>query len=96
MLVAGVDGGAATAKTVILGDGKILGYAVRPVGYDVKLAANEVSKEALDRAGLSISMDDLDYVVSTGYARESIEFTNKTVTEIICHEKEAHFMIPSK
>lgn len=56
MLVAGVDVGAATAKTVILGDGKILGYAVRPVGYDVKLAANEVSKEALDRAGLSISM----------------------------------------
>ena len=95
MLVAGVDVGAATAKTVILGDGKILGYAVRPVGYDVKLAANEVSKEALDRAGLSISMDDLDYVVSTGYARESIEFTNKTVTEIICHAKGAYYMIPS-
>ncbi len=95
MLVAGVDVGAATAKTVILGDGKILGYAVRPVGYDVKLAANEVSREALDRAGLSISMDDLDYVVSTGYARESIEFSNKTVTEIICHAKGAHFMIPS-
>jgi (R)-2-hydroxyacyl-CoA dehydratese activating ATPase len=95
MLVAGVDVGAATAKTVILGDGKILGYAVRPVGYDVKLAANEVSKEALHRAGLSISMDDLDYVVTTGYARQSIEFTNKTVTEIICHAKGAHFMIPS-
>ena len=35
MLVAGIDIGAATAKTVIWGDGKILGYAIRPVGYDV-------------------------------------------------------------
>jgi predicted CoA-substrate-specific enzyme activase len=95
MFVAGVDVGAATSKTVILGNGKILGYAVKPVGYDVKLAANETSKEALHRAGLSISIKDLDYVVSTGYARESIEFADKTVTEIICHAKGVHFIIPS-
>lgn len=95
MLVAGVDVGAATAKTVILGDGKILGYAVRPVGYDVKLAALQVSREALHKTGLSVSMDDLDYTVSTGYARRSIEFADKTVTEIICHAKGAQFVIPS-
>jgi len=95
MLVAGIDIGAATAKTVILGDGEILGYAIKPVGYDVKLAANEVSKKALDKTGLSISIEDLDYVVSTGYARESVKFADKTVTEIICHAKGAHFMIPS-
>lgn len=95
MLVAGIDVGAATAKTVILEDGKIIGYAIKPVGYDIKLVANEISKEALHRAGLSISIEDLDYIVSTGYARESIEFANKTVTEIICHAKGACFMIPS-
>ena len=38
MLVAGIDIRGATAKTVILGDGKILGYAIRPVGYDVIVA----------------------------------------------------------
>jgi predicted CoA-substrate-specific enzyme activase len=95
MLVAGVDVGAATAKTVILGDGEILGYAIRPVGYDVKVAANAVTKEAIKKAGLSISLDNLDFIISTGYARKSIEFANKTVTEIICHAKGAHFMIPS-
>ena len=95
MLFAGVDVGAATAKAVILRDGEILGYAIKPVGHDAKLAAHKVTREALDKAGLSISIDDLDYVVSTGYARESIEFANKTVTEIICHAKGAHFMIPS-
>ena len=95
MLVAGIDVGAATAKTVILGDDGILGYAIKSVGHNVKLAANKVTKEALGKAGLSISIDDLDYIVSTGYARESVDFANKTVTEIICHAKGAHFVIPS-
>jgi len=95
MLVAGIDVGAATAKAIILGDGKILGYAIRPTGYDAKLVTNKVIQEALEKAGLSISIGDLNYVVSTGYARGSIEFANKTVTEIICHAKGAHFVIPS-
>ena len=95
MLVAGIDVGAATAKAVILGDSEILGYAVTPTGHDVKLATNKVIKEALEKAGLSISIDGLNYVVSTGYARGSIGFANKTVTEIICHAKGAHFVIPS-
>ena len=95
MLVAGIDVGAATAKAVILDDDKILGHAVQPVGYDVKRAANNVIKEALDRAGLSISIEELDYVVSTGYARGNIESANRTVTEIICHAKGAHYVIPS-
>jgi predicted CoA-substrate-specific enzyme activase len=95
MLVAGIDVGAATAKTVILGDGEILGHAVYPVGHDIKAAADKTSKEALRRAGLSASIENLDYVVSTGYARESIKLADKTVTEIICHAKGAHFLIPS-
>jgi predicted CoA-substrate-specific enzyme activase len=95
MFVAGIDVGAATAKAVILGDGEILGYAIRPTGHEVKLTADKVIKEAMEKAGLSTSTDDLNYVISTGYARESIEFANKTVTEIICHAKGAHFVIPS-
>jgi predicted CoA-substrate-specific enzyme activase len=95
MLVAGVDVGAATAKAVILGDSGILGYSIRPTGHDVVLATNKVTQEALEKAGLSISIDGLNYVVSTGYARGSIGFANKTVTEIICHARGAHFMIPS-
>ncbi len=95
MLVAGVDVGAATAKTVILENGKILGYAIKPTGRNVKLASNKATKEALDKTGLSISINDLNYVIATGYGRGSIAFANKTITEIICHAKGAHFMIPS-
>ena len=43
MLTAGIDVGAATAKTVILEDGKIIGYAIKPVGYDIKLVAHVIS-----------------------------------------------------
>lgn len=95
MFIAGIDIGAATVKAVILEGGKILGYGIRPTGYDVKAATNRVIHEASEKAGLSISVNDLSYVVSTGYARESIGFANRTVTEIICHAKGAHFMIPS-
>ncbi|UCH08841.1 MAG: 2-hydroxyglutaryl-CoA dehydratase [Deltaproteobacteria bacterium] len=95
MLVAGIDVGAATAKTVILGDGEILAYAISPTGHDVKFATNKVITEALEKAGLSTSTNSLDYVVSTGYARESIDFADKTVTEIICHAKGSHYVLPS-
>jgi predicted CoA-substrate-specific enzyme activase len=95
MLVAGIDVGAATAKAVILGDGGILGYALRPTGHNVKLATNKVIKEALEKAGVSTSIENLNCVISTGCARGSIGFAHKTITEIICHAKGAQFMIPS-
>ena len=95
MFVAGIDVGAATAKAVILADKRIVGYAIRPTGYDVTVATDKVIREALEKARLSISVRNLDYVVSTGYARRSIGFADKTVTEIICHARGAHFMIPS-
>lgn len=93
-IFAGVDVGAATAKTVIVSGERILGYSVIPTGYDVKLAAEQVTLEALEKAGLARSISKLDYVVSTGYARHAVAFANKSATEIICHAKGAHFMIP--
>jgi predicted CoA-substrate-specific enzyme activase len=95
MIFAGVDVGAATAKAVILKDEEIQGYSIMPTGYDVRLAAEKVIKEALVKAGLSISIDDLTYVVSTGYGRDAVSYADKAVTEIICHAKGAHFLIPS-
>jgi predicted CoA-substrate-specific enzyme activase len=93
-IVAGVDVGAATAKTVILSDSRMLGYAIIPTGYDVRLAARQVTVEALKRSGANKSIDELDCVISTGYGRHAVDFASKAVTEIICHARGAHFMIP--
>ncbi len=92
MFVAGVDVGAATAKAVILSDETLIGFSVMPTGYDVAAAAHEVTRKTLDKAG--VTMDDLTYVVSTGYGRNAVDFSKKAVTEIICHAKGVNWMLP--
>ena len=94
MIFAGVDVGAATAKAVIFGGNKILGYSIIPTGHNGRIAAEKVTIEAIERAGISRSVHDLDYVISTGYARKAVPFAGKSVTEIICHAKGANFVIP--
>jgi predicted CoA-substrate-specific enzyme activase len=91
MITAGVDVGAATAKTVIMADGKMLSYAIMPTGDSVARAAAEVTTAALERAGLS--MRDLSFVISTGYGRNGVAFANKASSEIICHAKGVNFSI---
>jgi len=93
MIVAGVDVGAATAKTAILKDGEFISSAIMPTGDVVIQAAEDITKEALAKVGLSMS--DLDHVVSTGYGRHMVKFTDKAVSEIICHAKGVNFLIPS-
>lgn len=99
MLVAGVDVGAATAKTVIMSDGKILGQAVIPTGDRIVTAAEKVTRLALEKAGMWRdglgSKTDFDYVISTGYGRHGVPFANKAVTEIICHAKGAYYLLPA-
>jgi predicted CoA-substrate-specific enzyme activase len=82
MITAGVDVGAATAKTVIMADGEILAHA---------RAAEEVTRVALELAGLS--MDELQFIISTGYGRNGVAFANKAASEIICHAKGVNFVI---
>ena len=93
MITAGVDVGAATAKTVILSDGEILSYAVIPTGDSVARAAERVTRAALEQAGLS--MADLSFVISTGYGRNGVAFANKTASEIICHAKGVNLLMPA-
>jgi len=81
MITARVDVGAATAKTAIISDGKILSYAIIPTGDSVARAAERVTRAALEQAGLS--MADLSFVISTGYGRNGVAFANKTASEII-------------
>ncbi len=92
-ITAGVDVGAATAKTVIMADGKILSYAVIPTGDSVARAAEKVTGAALEQARLS--MTDLSLVISTGYGRSGVTFAHKAVTEIICHARGVNFLIPA-
>ena len=92
MITAGVDVGAATAKTVIVADGEMLSYAVIPTGHNVARAAEEVTGAALERAGLA--MTDLAFVTSKGYGRNGVTFADKSASEIICHARGVNHQMP--
>lgn len=93
MITAGVDVGAATAKTVIVADGVITSHAIAPTGDSVARAAKEVTEAALELAGLS--MADLGFIISTGYGRKGVAFANRAASEIICHAKGVNLLIPA-
>jgi bzd-type benzoyl-CoA reductase Q subunit len=42
--------------------------------------------------GTGLSMDDMDFVVGTGYGRVNIPFADKAITEIACHARGGNFM----
>jgi predicted CoA-substrate-specific enzyme activase len=92
MLIAGVDVGAATAKTAVVKDGVLLSHAVMPTGDYVGRTAHDVTVTALKNCGYT--MDDLDYVCSTGYARRVVDFADKAISEIICHARGVHATCP--
>ena len=91
-VVAGVDVGAATAKAVILNNNNVLASSVIPTGFSAAGAGEVVTKEALQKAGLV--MDDLEYIISTGYGRRAVPFANKVLTEIICHAAGVSWLMP--
>ena len=92
MLVAGVDIGGATAKAVIMNDGKIISDFLTQTGPDVTERAKYVIEQAAKKAALSFA--DLEYIVATGYGRVSVSFVGKAVTEISCHAMGAEWVMP--
>jgi predicted CoA-substrate-specific enzyme activase len=41
-----------------------------------------------------LRIEDMDYIVSTGYGRAVVPFAHASVTEISCHGRGAHWLVP--
>jgi predicted CoA-substrate-specific enzyme activase len=93
MLVAGCDVGSLTAKALLMEDGSILSSELRKVRPRPELSALEVMEEALRKAGRR--WEEVAYCVGTGYGRVRIPFAQENVSEISCHGKGAHWLLPS-
>ncbi|MBC2715171.1 MAG: 2-hydroxyglutaryl-CoA dehydratase [Desulfobacteraceae bacterium] len=93
MIVAGVDVGSLSGEAVIMSNGNILSQEIIRVRPLPEQTANDVTIKALESAKLSL--DDIDYCVSTGYGREMIPFANGSISEISCHGKGAFWATPS-
>jgi len=92
LLLAGIDVGAATAKAVVLNANKILSSHVLPTGESVTKAAESVMKKTLDT--IHLSLEEMDYVIATGYGRRAVTFADEVITEISCHAKGVNMLMP--
>lgn len=94
MITAGIDIGSLSANVVILRNDRItVSHNIR-TGPDTCETSWQVMKEALAMVDRSFSIDNIDYIVATGYGRVVVPFSNKTITEISCHAKGNHFFFP--
>jgi len=89
-LFAGIDIGAGTTKAVTLQSSEVVSYCISPTGGDAARAGRRVFQRALKGAGATLN--DLGYVVSTGYGRDVVPFRDKSITEITCHARGASFL----
>jgi (R)-2-hydroxyacyl-CoA dehydratese activating ATPase len=89
---AGIDIGSTMTKVVILGD-RVVAALIGPTGAEHRKLANRVMEEALAQAGLRF--EDLAYIVATGYGRINVPFADKQVTEITCHARGIHSLLPT-
>lgn len=87
---AGVDVGSVGSKAAILLDGEPYAYSVMRTGGSSEGAAIKAMELALEGTGLRV--EDLHYVVGTGYGRVNVPFARRTITEIACHAKGAHYI----
>jgi predicted CoA-substrate-specific enzyme activase len=78
---AGIDIGSTYTKAVIVSDdGTIRGRALKNTGFKLAEISKQVFEEALQNAGLSSS--DVSYIVSTGFGRHMVKFSDTHVTDL--------------
>jgi len=90
ILSAGIDVGSVSSQAVVLVDGQLFSYSNTRTGSDSPQSAQKSIEIALQDTGMSV--DDVDYVVGTGYGRVNVPLAKKTLTEIACHALGANFI----
>ncbi len=92
MITAGIDVGSITAKAIVIEDGRILGTRIIFTGYNARQAGRSVFDDLLRE--LDMDESSIERTVSTGYGRNSVDFADKALTEIICHGAGAYYLNP--
>lgn len=90
---AGIDSGSTSTDVVILNkEHKIITGIILPTGAGAAIGAERALEEALKDAKLQ--REDIDALVTTGYGRTAIQEGDKSITEITCHARGAHYLNP--
>jgi len=109
MMTMGIDVGSRSTKCVILDDGKLLTYGSIETGPNIVKTAQAAVEAAVKRStGIwgeyrmelpdvkvdQLKVEDMAFIVSTGYGRAIVPFAHKNVTEITCHCRGAQWFVP--
>ena len=93
MFTLGIDIGSASSDAVILEDGThIVSKAVFPLGAGTA-GPQQAYETVLGAAGLV--PEDIDAAVATGYGRMNCPYAKEQLSELSCHAKGIHFLLPN-
>jgi (R)-2-hydroxyacyl-CoA dehydratese activating ATPase len=86
----GLDVGSLSTKAALVGNDAIIAHCTIPTGANPRSAGEKAFKNALAVAG--IEKEQVAYMVGTGYGRVNLPFADRTITELTCHAKGAHYL----
>jgi (R)-2-hydroxyacyl-CoA dehydratese activating ATPase len=73
-------------KVIILDqDESVCASVIKHTGAEHRRLANQVIQEALQIVGADL--DDITYIVATGYGRINVPFADRQFTELTCHSR---------
>jgi bzd-type benzoyl-CoA reductase Q subunit len=87
----GIDVGSVSSQAAIMADGQILAYGNMRTGSDSANSARNAYTFALE-ALRDMPEDRMNYCIGTGYGRVNVPFAGRTITEVACHARGAHFI----
>lgn len=89
--VAGIDSGSTSTDIVLLDQDKnIVASVISPTGGGAQTSAEKSLFEVLRIAGIARS--SISRIITTGYGRAYIDDSDRSITEITCHAKGAHYL----
>lgn len=89
-IAVGIDVGSVSSQAVIMADDRIFAYGNMRSGSNSTDSARHVFKFAL--AATDMPEDRMNYCVATGYGRVNVPFADRSITEIACHARGAHYL----
>lgn len=91
---AGIDIGSTYTKAVVVDhDRAIVGRAMEPTGFKLAQVAERAYHRAVDAASLNV--DDVRYVVATGFGRHQASLSDVQVTDLTASARGAAFFFPN-
>lgn len=89
----GIDVGSTYAKALVLSsEMRITGWAMTNTGFKLAEVARKLFDESV--AGAGLQSNDIAYVVTTGFGRHMVNFSDVAVTDLTASARGAAFLFP--